>query len=388
MDLSYILNHLGEERDDYFGAVAPPVIQTSNFYFKDVASLRAAFPNEKDVHLYTRGNNPTVEILRKKIAALAGAEDALVFSSGVAAVSAAVIANVQAGDHVVCVKKPYGWTDKLLNRFLSRYRVTNTMIDGTKIENFVAAVRPETKVIFLESPNSFTFELQDIKAVVKLAKEKGIVTIIDNSYCTSLGQRCIDMGGDIEVHSATKYFGGHSDVVAGYLMGSKKMVDKIFASELLNIGGIISPNDAWLMIRSLRTLPVRLQHIEMATAKVVEYMENHPQVERVIFPFLKSFPQYELAKQQMHWCGGLFTAIIKAKNMAQVEVFCNSLKRFLMAVSWGGHESLIMPACSFYAREDMELTDLPYNMIRFYIGLEEPQVLIDDIEQAFAKMDR
>ena len=386
MDLSYILNHLGEERDQYFNAVSPPIIQTSNFYFKDVESLRNAFPNERDIHVYTRGNNPTVEILRKKIAALAGAEDALVFSSGVAAISAAVMANVCAGDHVVCVKKPYGWTDKLLNKFLSRYGVTATMIDGTKIENFVAAIQPNTKVIFLESPNSFTFDLQDIKAVVKLAKEKSIVTIIDNSYCTSIGQRCIDMGVDIEVHSATKYFGGHSDVVAGYLMGSKKMVAKIFASELLNIGGIISPNDAWLLIRSLRTLPIRLERIQASTAVLVKFMEAHPQVESMLFPFSNSFPQQALAKNQMLWCGGLFTVKIKAKDVEQVETFCNSLKRFLMAVSWGGHESLIMPACSFMNRDDLDLADYPYNMIRFYIGLEDPNVLMEDIEQAFQKI--
>jgi len=386
MDLSYILNHLGEEREQYFNAVAPPIIQTSNFYFKDVERLRNAFPNERDTHVYTRGNNPTVEILRKKIAALAGAEDALVFSSGVAAISAAVISNVHAGDHVVCVKKPYGWTDKLLNKFLSRYGVTNTMIDGTKIENFVAAIQSNTKVIFLESPNSFTFDLQDIKAVVKLAKEKNIVTIIDNSYCTSLGQRCIEMGVDIEVHSATKYFGGHSDVVAGYLMASKRMVAKIFASELLNIGAVISPNDAWLLIRSLRTLPLRLERIQATTTTVVKFMEQHPQVERVIFPFSDSFPQLPLAKQQMQWCGGLFTVLIEAKNVEQVETFCNSLKRFLMAVSWGGHESLIMPACSFMNRNDLDLADYPYNMIRFYIGLEDARVLIEDIEQAFQKM--
>ena len=386
MDLSYILNHLGEERDQYFDAVSPPIIQTSNFYFKDVDSLRNAFPNERNVHVYTRGNNPTVEILRKKIAALAGAEDALVFSSGVAAISAAVIGNVQAGDHVVCVHKPYGWTDKLLNKFLSRYGVTSTMIDGTKIENFIAAIQPNTKVIFLESPNSFTFDLQDIKAVVKLAKEKGIVTIIDNSYCTSLGQRCIDMGVDIEVHSASKYFGGHSDVIAGYLMGTKQMVAKIFASELLNIGGIISPNDAWLLIRSLRTLPIRLERIQASTAIVVKFMEQYPQVERSIFPFSGSFPQQALAKEQMQWCGGLFTVIIRAKDVAEVETFCNSLKRFLMAVSWGGHESLIMPACSFMNRDDLDLALYPYNMIRFYIGLEEPAVLMEDIEQAFQKI--
>ncbi len=194
------------------------------------------------------------------------------------------------------------------------------------------------------------------------------------------------MGIDIEVHSATKYFGGHSDVVAGYLMGSKKMVAKIFASELLNIGGIISPNDAWLLIRSLRTLPIRLERIQASTATVVKFIEQHPQVERVIFPFSDSFPQHALAKEQMLWCGGLFTVIIKATDVAHVETFCNSLKRFLMAVSWGGHESLIMPACSFMNRDDLDLADYPYNMIRFYIGLEDPKVLIEDIEQAFQKI--
>lgn len=386
MDLSYILNHLGEERSDYFNAISPPIIQTSNFCFKDVESLRHAFPNEQDIHVYTRGNNPTVHILRKKIAALAGAEDALVFSSGVAAISAAVMANVAAGDHVVCVSKPYGWTEKLLKTFLVRFGVETTFIDGTDINNFVAAIKPNTKVIFLESPNSFTFDLQDIAAVVKLAKSKNITTIIDNSYNTSLGQRCIEMGVDIEVHSATKYFGGHSDVVAGYLMSSEAMIEKIFASEFLNIGGIISPNDAWLMIRSLRTLPLRLERIEKSTAALVAFLENHPQVEKMIYPFSKSFPQYELAKKQMLRCGGLFTINIKAKNVEQVELFCNSLTRFLMAVSWGGHESLIMPACSFLSRTDIDFSAYPYNMIRFYIGLEEPEVLIADLKQAFQKI--
>ncbi len=383
MDLSYILNHLGEEREYYFDAVSPPVIQSSNFYFRDVESLRKAFQNEKDIHIYTRGNNPTVEILRKKIAALAGAEDALVFSSGVAAVAAAVMANVQAGDHVVCVKKPYGWTDKLLNKYLPRFGVSATMVDGADTHNFAKAIQPNTRVIFLESPNSFTFELQDIKAVVELARANNIVTVIDNSYCTSLGQRCIEMGVDIEVHSATKYFGGHSDVVAGYLMASRAMVNKIFATELLNIGAIISPHDAWLMIRSLRTLPVRLERIQASTAKVVAFMESHPLVERVIFPFSDSFPQKDLAQAQMQWCGGLFTAIIKAGSVEKAEQFCNSLKCFLMAVSWGGHESLIMPACSFRKRNETNLAGLPFNMIRFYIGLEDPEMLIADLKHAF-----
>lgn len=394
MDLSYILNHLGEERENYFNAVSPPVIQSSNFCYKDVASLRLAFTNERSSHIYTRGNNPTVEILRKKIAALAEAEDALVFSSGVAAISAAVMANVKAGEHVVCVQKPYSWTHRLLNEFLTRFGVESTMIDGTDIHNFRNAIQANTKIIFLESPNTFTFELHDIDAVVKLAKEKNITTIIDNSYCTSLGQRCIEKGIDIEIHSASKHYGGHSDVVAGYLLCSKTMTDKIFASEFLNLGANISPHDAWLLIRSLRTLPVRLEKIKNSTEKIVQWLENHPQVEKMFYPFSNSFPQYDLAKKQMLWCGGLFSIHLKVKTVEEVETFCNSLQRFLLAVSWGGHESLVIPACSFPSHvpsTDGTVStsgrDFPFNHIRFYVGLDDADILIEDLKQAFRKIE-
>lgn len=377
---------MGEERENYLHAVSPPVFQTSNFCFKDVASLRQAFASERDATVYTRGNNPTVEILRKKIAALAGAQDALIFSSGVAAISAAVVANVNAGDHIVSVQKPYGWSHRLFNQLLSRFGVSTTMVDGTDPENFEKAIQPNTKLIFLESPNTFTFELQDIEAVVKLAKDKGIITVIDNSYSTSLGQRCIEMGVDIEVHSATKYYGGHSDVVAGFLISSRAMTNKVFSSEFLNLGGIISPNDAWLLLRSLRTLPIRLQKAVVATADVVNWLEQHPQVEKVIYPFSKSFPQYQLAQKQMLPCGSLFTVLIKASDTEKVELFCNSLKRFLLAVSWGGHESLVIPACSFPAQQHYKESYYPFNMIRFYVGLDEPEALKADLQQAFEKI--
>lgn len=387
MDISYILNHLGEERENYFNAVSPPVIQTSNFRFCSVDDLRKAFANEKDAHLYTRGNNPTVEILRKKIAALAGAEDALVFGSGVAAIAAAIMATVKAGDHVVCVNKPYSWTKKLLTKFLPRYGVQTTMIDGRNINEFEKATQPNTRLYFLETPNTFTFELQDIEAVVKLAKQHNITTVLDNSYCTSLGQRCIEMGIDIEIHSATKYYGGHSDTVAGFLIASKNITNKIFASELLNLGAIISPGDAWLLLRSLRTLPIRLEKIRKTTEVVVDFMKQHPMVQSLLYPFDKSFPQYALAQKQMKWCGGLFTVILNVGSIEKMETFCNSLQAFSMAVSWGGHESLIIPTCSFYPKEHYDNSVYPFNMVRFYIGLEEPEFLINDLKQAFAKIE-
>ena len=239
MDLSYIINQLGEEREHYFNAVAPPVIQTSNFAFDDVAALRDALSDESMVYLYSRGNNPTIEILQQKLAALDGAEDALVFASGVAAVTIPVVANVKSGDHIICVAKPYSWTNKLFNILLPRFGVTCTMIDGTKTENFEKAVQPDTKLIFLESPNTFTYELQDLKAVSSLAKSKNILTMIDNSYCTPLSQKPIEMGIDLSMQTMTKYIGGHSDAVGGVVTGSKEMIHKIFAADFLNIGAAV-----------------------------------------------------------------------------------------------------------------------------------------------------
>ena len=384
MDLSQIINELGEDRESYFGAVAPPIIQTSNFAFKNVSQLREAMQDEFAVDLYSRGNNPTVTILRKKIAALDNAEDALVLSSGVAAVFLAVFANVKQGDHIVSVARPYSWTDKLFNVLLPRFGVTATMIDGTKIENFERAIQPNTRIIFLESPNSFTFELQDLEAVARLAKSKRLLTIIDNSYCSPLYQRPLDFGIDISVQTATKYLGGHSDVIAGVIAGKKEMIEKIFRSDLLTVGSVISPFNAWLLIRSLRTLEIRLERIAQSTQRIALFMENHPKVEKIYYPFSPSFPQYELAKKQMKQSPGLFTVVLKVNTIAQIEKFCNSLKHFLMAVSWGGHESLIFPSCAVIKPEDFDVNMETHRMVRFYIGLEGVDYLVGDIEGAFA----
>src|SRR5690348_1075478 len=214
MDIDWILTHLGEERDRYFNAVAPPVIQTSIFCFDNVADMRARRRDEYGEHCYTRGNNPTVEILRQKIAALEGAEDCLVFSSGAAAISAAMVASVAAGDHVVCVHKPYSWTHKLLTQALPHFGVRCSFVDGSDVANIEAALEPATRLIVLESPNSLTFELQDLAAVARLAGERGIRTLCDNSYASPLNQSPIALGVDLVAHSATKYLNGHSDVVA------------------------------------------------------------------------------------------------------------------------------------------------------------------------------
>ena len=237
--------------------------------------------NELASHIYTRGNNPTVQILRKKIAALESAEDALVFASGAAAIAAAVIANVNAGDHIVSVKAPYSWTTVLFNRFLKRFGVNTTYVDGTDIANFEKAIQPNTKVMYLESPNTLTYELQDLAACADICKKHGIISIIDNSYCSPIFQRPIELGIDIVVHSGTKYLNGHSDVVVGVLCGAQKMVEKIFNTEQMCLGAIISPHDANLVIRGLRTLPLRLKKSDESARAIINWLSKHPKVKKI-----------------------------------------------------------------------------------------------------------
>ena len=384
MDISYILNELGEDRAQYFNAVSPPIMQTSNFAFSKVEDLRKAFEDEMSGYLYSRGLNPTVDILRKKLAALDGAEDALVLNSGASAIFAAVFANVKAGDHIISVNKPYTWAWKMFDNILPRFGISTTYVDGTSIANFEKAILPNTTIIYLESPNSLTYELQDLAAVASLARSKGIITVIDNSYCTPIYQQPLALGIDISMQTATKYLNGHSDTVGGVLCGSAVMMKKIFDSEYLNMGIGTSPFNAWLMIRGLRTLTARLERITATTGTMLQFLRQHPRVEEVIFPLQPGFPQYELANKQMRGACGLVTIVMKAERMEEIVKFCESLQHILMAVSWGGHESLALPKCASLLPAQFDKTNREHKMIRFYFGLEEPAYLIRDIEQAFA----
>lgn len=380
--LNEILNHLGEDRAAYFNAVTPPVFQTSNFAFPDFQSFQNAFISEIDSHLYTRGNNPTVEILRKKMAALEETEDALVFSSGVAAIAAAVMSQVSAGDHVVCVESPYSWTKTLLTKYLPRFGITHTFVDGKNTGAIEAAILPNTKVLFLESPNTMLFELQDLDACAQLAKKHGLVTIIDNSYCSPVFQKPANFGIDIIVHSGTKYLNGHSDVVCGVLCSSKKIVRHIFETELMTLGAIISPTEASMILRGLRTLELRLRRSDESAEKITKRLQKHPKIIEVKYPFAENFPQSALARRQMKGCGGLFSVLVKTDKIENMRQFADKLERFLMAVSWGGHESLVIPMAAFFNIPGRENPSLPWNLVRFYIGLEDPDWLWEDLEKA------
>ena len=377
-DLSFLLNQLGEDRSSYFGAVSPPIIASANFRYTTVADMAKAVSDEENIPLYTRGNNPTTDILNKKLAALEGTEAAMAVASGSAAVSMAVMSVVKAGDHVVCIQNPYSWTMRLFNEYLPRFGVTVTYVSGENAASYLEATQENTTLYYLETPNSLTFELQDVASIASAAKEKGITTVIDNSYASPLGMQPAKIGIDLVVHAATKYLAGHSDCVAGAIMGSKAAISKIFYGELMTLGAVISPFNSWLLLRSLRTLEIRIERVSQTTQKVVDFLSNHPGIAKIHYPHHPSHPQFEMAKRDIKIPMGLFSIELATEDPEKITRFCESLRHFLMAVSWGGYESLIWPALAYY---DIRKGSLPVNLIRVSIGLESADDLIADLDQ-------
>jgi cystathionine beta-lyase/cystathionine gamma-synthase len=258
-------------------------------------------------------------------------------------------------------------------------------VDSTNAENYRKAITPNTTFFILESPNSLTFELQDIAAVAAIAKEHGIITLCDNSFNSPLFQNPIDLGVDMVAHSATKYLNGHSDVVAGVLAGSHAHIRQVMQKEFMTLGACPSPHDAWLLMRGLRTLELRVERSADNAEKVAHFLEKHPKVKCVHWPGLESHPQRALAKKQMKRVAGLMSIELDAPDEAAVERFCDNLKTFLIAVSWGGYESLQWPVCALKGPSGY-YTDLPFTMIRLYVGLEDPDLLIADLDQALARI--
>lgn len=365
---SEILNLLGEDK---FESVAPPIFQTSNFKFETTDDFAAAITDERNNLIYSRGNNPTLNVLEKKMAALENGHSAFLFASGMAAISTGITAFCKGGGKVVCVKNPYSWTKNLLTNVLPRFGVEVIWAESEKVQDVISE---ETTLVYLESPLTFSFELQDLAAVAKRAKEVGAITMIDNSYSTFFLQKPLDFGIDVVAYSMTKYYGGHSDNVGGALIfKEKKMADTFFANEFLTFGGIMNPFAAWLMTRGLRTLPLRLSYISESTGKIIAFLKQHPAVEQVLYPGSLSEKQQELKERQMKGISGLFSVQFKTRDIEKIKLFCDHSKLFQMAVSWGGYESLIIPV--------FILNNPAYNngLVRFSIGLEDTDDLIAEL---------
>jgi len=385
------LSHHGENRAAYSGAVVPPIFQNSLFTYESWDDISNAFDDRTNSFIYSRGNNPTVKVAQEKIAKLAGGERALLFGSGMAAISAAILHCVEKDGHVIAIKNLYGPANNLLFTYLKKkMNISVTFVTGKEVIEFEQAIQPNTKLIYLESPSSGVFSLQDLAGVATLAKKHGIKTMVDNSWATPFFQKPLAMGIDLEVHSCSKYIGGHSDVVAGVIIGNSATLSSIFRNEYEWIGGRISPMDAWLITRSLRTLPIRMKAHQQNAMAVATYLANHPAIEKVNYPGLKSFDQYALGQLQMSGYTGLLSFRLKTTDLVQVKTFFNSLDIFKIGVSWGGHESLIYALAISYIKEmtteQFAATGLAYGDMRISVGLEHIDDLIMDLEQALDRI--
>lgn len=385
------LMHSGESRQHHHGAVVPPLFQNSLFTFEDWDAIDAAFDDRTNAYIYSRVGNPTVRLAETKIAELAGGERARLFASGMGAISAALLHCLRAGDHVVAVKNLYGPASNFLDVYLrEKMNVSTTFVDGRRVSDFEDAITDQTALMYLESPSTAVFGLQDIEAVCALASARGIRTIIDNTWATPLFQRPLELGVDLEIHSCSKYFGGHSDLVGGVLIGRSDDLESISVREVELLGGSMAPFDAWLLTRSLRTLPLRIRQHEANALAVARFLESHPSVRTVRYPGLESHPQHELAQRQMSGTTGLLGFALDTDDLNAIKQFVNGLAIFQIGVSWGGHESLIyapvISALKEFSPDRFAELGITAGDMRISVGLEHADDLIADLRQALAGM--
>lgn len=383
--------HSGYKSDEFRGSLAPPLFQTSTFTFETAEQGARRFAGEEDGFIYSRLGNPTVAMLEERMAAIEKGEKALAFASGMAAVSAILISLTRSGDHILCSQGVYGCTFGLLQLMQEKYDIHHDFSMMSTREEVLAAIKPETACIYIETPINPTMRLVDLEMVAEVAKEKGVPVVVDNTFSSPYLQNPIELGCDFVIHSATKYICGHGDVIAGIAVGPKEIMSKIAMTTQKDIGGVMSPFDAWLLLRGLKTLPVRMdRHCDNAE-KLSAYLSEHPAVEEVIFPGDPKHPDYSIAKKQMRKPGGLISFNIKGGQEA-AQFFMNQLKLIKIAVSLGDAETLIQhPATMTHAvvpKEAREKMGIKDNMLRLSVGLEAWEDLRDDLEAAFEAVRR
>lgn len=363
--------HLGDDYTQFLGAVVPPIFENTLFTRKE----------KSFGYSYTRVDNPTVKVTEQKIAQLEKGNHALLFASGMAAITASLMAMLSSGDHAVVVRSVYTPVKAFFDNTLSpRYNIGVTYVHGDDLNEFEAAIKPNTKIIYLESPSSNIFLVQDIAAISKLAHSKGIKVLIDNTWATPYFQNPLDLGADVVMHSASKYLGGHSDIIAGVIATKDPELSKFGWNERSTYGACVDPMKAWLLTRSLRSFPLRMEQHCKNGLKVAKFLEQHPMIERVYYPGLESDPGYELGKKQMHGYSGLMSFIAKAPKEKVLQAL-KSMQYFEEGPSWGGYESLFnFPG----AGEPAQLAeiDIPSGLFRISVGLEDADSLCADLDNA------
>lgn len=373
LGLNTICTHVGEIKDEQFkGAISPMYLSTS-YQFEDV-----------DIKRYPRYfNTPNQEYLSKKIAALEHAESALIFGSGMAAISTTLMAFLSAGDHIVLQKDLYGGTRNLVEEQFDRYNIEYTFTEGLRLSDFEIVLQPNTKLIYIETPSNPLLKLVDLKAIADLSLSKGIISVIDNTFATPVIQNPIDFGIDIVIHSATKYFGGHSDICAGTVASTQEHIETIW-NLAKNTGGSLSDFTVWLLERSMKTLGIRVKAQIKNAKKLARFLERHKLINKVYYPGLKSHPDYKLAKSQMKGFGAMLSfELIEGLDASK---FLKALKLIKPSMSLAGIEStMLLPYISSHAlltQEERNTQGITDRLIRFSVGIEDKKDIINDIEQA------
>ncbi|RLD80712.1 MAG: methionine gamma-lyase [Bacteroidetes bacterium] len=375
--------------DDPMGSATVPIYQTSTFKFKNAQHGADCFSGKSDGFIYTRIGNPTIKALEDNIAALENGFGGIATSSGMGAVTAIYFALLGQGVHMISTASVYGPSRGVMEQDFSRFGVEADYVDTSNIENIKAVIKPNTKVFYIETPSNPTMQLTDLKAAVKLAKEHGIIVVVDNTFSSPYLQKPLDLGADIVFHSITKFINGHADIVGGVIVAKTEEFYKKLRHAMVYMGSNMDPHQAFMVIRGVKTLSIRIDKAQASAMKVAEYLENHEKIEWIKYPGLKSHPQHELAKEQMSGFGSMISFGVKG-GLKSGQILMDNVHLATLAVSLGGVESLIQhPASMTHAavsKEDKIKAEITDDLVRFSVGIEDVEDIIADLDQALAKV--
>jgi len=379
----------GGEFNDPLGSATVPIYQTSTFKFDSAEHGAACFAGESDGYIYTRIGNPTIHALETLLAELENGFGGIATSSGMGAVNTVYGAMLSQGDHVVSSAAVYGPSRVVLETYYKKFGIEATFVNTADIEEVRKAIRPETKLLYIETPSNPTIEITDLKACCELAHKHGIPVCVDNTFCSPYLQQPLELGADIVLHSLTKFINGHADIVGGVVIAKDKELYKRLRSVMVTLGFNMDPHQAYLVIRGVKTLSIRIDRAQESAMKVATYLENHPKVEWVRFPGLLSHPQHELAKTQMTGFGSMISFELKG-GVEAGRTLMNSVKMAILAVSLGGVETLIQhPASMTHSKVSAEgkiMAGITDGLVRYSVGIEDVEDLIADLDQALAQV--
>ena len=382
------LIHAGDFENE-MGSAVTPIYQTSTFAFRNAKHGADLFAGREKGFIYTRIGNPTIEALENKLAELENGCGGIALASGMAAVTTVYMAFLGKGEHIVCTSAVYGPSRAVLETHFAKFGVESTFVDSSNLKEIEEAIKPNTKVLYLETPANPTIAITDIKKASEIAHKHGIIVVVDNTFSSPYLQKPLDLGADVSLHSLTKFINGHADIVGGALIAKDPEIYQKLRKTMVYMGGNMDPHQAYMVIRGVKTLSLRIDRAQENAMKVAEFLENHPKVAWVKYPGLKSFPQYELAKQQMKGPGAMISFELKGGYEAGITLM-NNVHLALLAVSLGGVESLIQhPASMTHAgvpKEARLAANITEGLVRFAVGIENVEDIIADLDHALAKI--